>query len=182
MGRPYQPSLLRLLHGGTALLAAAAWLSGLLVYLGADGRGLPLGWRGVCQGVGNMLGDGWIDIHGSIGVALVPVAVLLAAYALTLGKARLRQASNSLPLLALALALGSGKLMDEDWLRQGILHHPIYSIHLLAWLLLAISLAFHLGNALRRGGPGLLGSMLSLKLRSGDLPGQWWSQIQRIWR
>ncbi len=38
MPRPYQPSLLRLLHGGTALLVPLAWLTGLLVYSTDDGR------------------------------------------------------------------------------------------------------------------------------------------------
>lgn len=32
MPRPYQPSLLRLLHGVTALLVPLAWMTGLLVY------------------------------------------------------------------------------------------------------------------------------------------------------
>ena len=31
MPRPYQPSLLRLLHGATALLVPLAWLTGLVV-------------------------------------------------------------------------------------------------------------------------------------------------------
>ena len=35
---PYQPSLLRLLHGVTALLVLGAWLSGLFVYSRYDGR------------------------------------------------------------------------------------------------------------------------------------------------
>jgi uncharacterized iron-regulated membrane protein len=67
MPRPYQPSLLRLLHGATALLALAAWLSGLVVYSSFDGRWgrLPL----------NLAGD-WIDIHGSLGVILWPLALL----------------------------------------------------------------------------------------------------------
>jgi len=38
----------------------------------------------------------WIDIHGTLGVLLWPVA-----------------------LLALVLAVGSGKLMNENWLRNG---------------------------------------------------------------
>lgn len=173
MARPYQPSLLRLLHGATAVLVPLAWLSGLLLYSNLDGRWGRLPWR---------IGGDWIDIHGSIGVALLPLAVLLALYALTLGKARLRQASNSLPLVALTAAIGSGKLMDEDWLREGTLQHPVYSVHLIAWLLVAISVTVHLGAALVRGGPALLRSMLSLRLRPGDLPGQWWQQIQGIWR
>lgn len=77
MGRPpYQPSLLRLLHGATAVLVGAAWLSGLVVYSLHDGRWgrLPL----------HPPGD-WVDLHGTAGVVLLPVAVLFAAYACTLG-------------------------------------------------------------------------------------------------
>ena len=38
MPRPYQPSLLRLLHGPTALLVPLAWITGLLAYSAHDGR------------------------------------------------------------------------------------------------------------------------------------------------
>ena len=87
MPRPYQPSLLRLLHGATALLVPLAWLTGLLVYCTYDGRlgTLPI----------HLPGD-WIDIHGTVGVPLWPIALLFALYALTAGRPRLRQPTNAL--------------------------------------------------------------------------------------
>ena len=88
----------------------AAWLSGLVVYSRFDGRWgrLPL----------NLAGD-WIDIHGSLGVILWPLALLFGIYAISLGLRRLQRPGNAAALLALVLAVGSGKLMNEDWLRQG---------------------------------------------------------------
>jgi hypothetical protein len=170
MPRPYQPSLLRLLHGGTALLVPLAWLTGLLVYSSYDGRfgRLPFALPG-----------GWIDIHGSFAVLLWPIALLFGLYAISVGRARLRQPANALALLALALAVGSGKLMQEDWLREGQLNQPVYSVHLLAWLLLALAVSLHVAAILRRGGLPLARSMASVRLRSGDLPGNWLDQIRR---
>ena len=174
MGRPYQPSLLRLLHAGTALVAAGAWFSGLLVYLSADRRGLA----SIASWIPRPDGE-WIDIHGTAGVVLLPVAVLLALYALTLGQVRLRRSSNMLPLVALALAIASGKLMDEDWLREGALNHPVYIAHLTAWGLLALSMIWHLGAAMQRGGMPLLRSMFRTELQTHDRPGQWPAQVRR---
>jgi hypothetical protein len=170
MPRPYQPSLLRLLHGVTALLVPMAWLTGLVVYSAYDGRfgRLPI----------NLPGE-WIDIHGTVGVVLWPVALLFTLYALTAGRARLRQPANAPALLALALAVGSGKLMEEDWLRDGQFDHLVYSIHLLAWLLIAIAVTLHVVGVLQRGGWHLARSMASLQLRPGDLPGHWFDQIRR---
>lgn len=168
--RPYQPSLLRLLHGVTALLVLGAWLTGLMVYSRFDGRWgrLPLA----------LSGD-WIDIHGTVAVVLWPLAVLFALYALTLGRSRLRHPANALALLALALAVGSGKLMDEDWLENGELAHGVYTVHLLAWLMVAGAVLFHLGAVLARGGLPLAQSMLSVRLRAHDRPGDWLGQIRR---
>ena len=114
MPRPYQPSLLRLLHGATALLVPLAWLTGLLVYSRYDGRfgRLPF-----------TLPGEWIDIRGTVGVLLWPIALLFGLYALTACRARLRLPANAIALLALGLAVGSGKLMQEDWLRDGQVHH-----------------------------------------------------------
>ncbi|MFZ9753403.1 MAG: cytochrome b/b6 domain-containing protein [Cyanobium sp.] len=170
---PYQPSLLRLLHGVSAALLALAWLSGLEVYSSHDGRWGRLPWR--------LAGD-WIDIHGSIGVLLWPLALLFGYYALTIGRPRLRHPANAVALAALALAVGSGKLMQEDWLRQGQFSHPVYAVHLLAWLLIPAAMLAHLAGVLRRGGMPLAASMASLTLRSNDGPGQWPRQLLRPWR
>ena len=173
MPRPYQPSLLRLLHGATALLVPLAWLSGLLVYSSYDGRfgRLPFSLPGE-----------WIDIHGTVGVLLWPLALLFSLYALTVGRLRLRQPANALALLALVMAVGSGKLMQEDWLRDGQLHHIVYSVHLLAWLLIALAVTLHLVAVLRLGGLPLARSMASVQLRPGDLPGNWFYQIRRSFK
>ena len=174
MPRPYQPSLLRLLHGLTALLVPLAWLTGLLVYSAYDGRfgRLPF-----------TLPGEWIDIHGTVGVLLWPIALLFGIYALSAGRARLRQPANAMALVALVLAVGSGKLMDEDWLREGQFQHAVYSIHLLAWLLIALAVALHVGAVLQRGGLPLARSMASLKIRSSDRPGDWpaqsWASLRR---
>lgn len=169
MPRPYQPSLLRVLHGATALLVAGAWATGLMVYSHFDGRWgrLPVTFPGE-----------WIDIHGTAGVVLWPIALLFALYAITLGRARLRQPANALALGALVLAVGSGKLMEENWLQQGDLGQGIYTVHLVAWLAVALAVALHVGSVLRRGGMGLARSMASLQVRAKDRPGDWWAQIR----
>ena len=84
--------------------------------------------------------------------------------------------------MALALAVGSGKLMDEDWLRNGQLDHLVYSIHLLAWLLIAIAVALHVMAVFNRGGLPLARSMASTQIRPGDLPGNWLEQICRSFK
>ncbi|MEA5441794.1 cytochrome b/b6 domain-containing protein [Cyanobium gracile] len=164
---------MRLLHGATALLVLAAWLSGLFVYSRYDGRWgrLPF----------TPAGD-WIDIHGLIGVGLLVLALPFVAYAFSLGRARLRRATNSLTLVALALAMGSGKLMQEDWLEDGQLHHLVYGLHLLGWLLIGLAVLVHVGDSLRLGGWPLLNSMVSTSLRPGDLPGDWPQQVRRFWK
>jgi hypothetical protein len=173
MPRPYQPSLFRLLHGVTALLVPLAWLTGLLVYFAFDGRFGSLPFR---------LPGEWIDLHGTVGVLLWPIALLFGLYAVTAGRARLRPPANAIALLALVLAVGSGKLMQEDWLRDGQLQHGIYSVHLLAWLLIAMAVALHVAAVLQRGGLPLARSMASVRVRSGDLPGNWFDQIRRSFR
>lgn len=170
MGAPYQPSLLRLLHAGTGLLVLGAWLSGLVVLFTLDRRWgtLPLALPGE-----------WVDIHGTVGVALLPVALLFLVYAATVGRRRLRRFTNLAPLLALVLAIGSGKLMDEDWLREGLRNHLVYDVHLSAWLLLAITVVSHTLGSLRLGGMPLLGSMVQLGWRPNDPPSAWWGQLRK---
>jgi hypothetical protein len=59
------------------------------------------------------------------------------------------------------------------------LHHLVYSVHLLAWLLIALAVILHVSAVLLRGGWPLARSMASLQLRTGDLPGNWFDQIRR---
>jgi hypothetical protein len=152
-----------------ALLVPLAWLSGLIVYANHDGRWARLGWQ--------VPGD-WIDIHGTLGVLLWPLALLFGLYSLSLGRFRLNQAANAAALLALALAVGSGKLMNEDWLRSGQLDHVVYSVHLLAWLLIAAAVLWHAAAVVRRGGTALASSMFNLQLRSNDQPRHWPAQVR----
>ncbi|MEB3326031.1 MAG: cytochrome B [Cyanobacteriota bacterium] len=170
---PYQPSLLRILHGAMVVLVPLAWLSGLLVYSIHDGR--FGGW------VVRPAGD-WIDIHGTLGVLLWPLALLFVLYAITLGRARLQQPANGAALVALTLAVGSGKLMNEVWLRSGQLHHLVYNLHLLSWVLVAGAALAHVVAVVRRGGMAFAGSMFQLRRRSHDQPWHWWSQIRAACR
>lgn len=173
MPHPYQPSQLRLLHGVVALLSAACWISGLVIYSNLDGRLLRWPWR---------IPGEWVDLHGSLGLALLVLATLLAAYAITLGAKKLKQLSNGLPLLALAVSLISGLFMDEDWLRERQLDHLPYLAHLGGWILLTLSVFIHLAGVWRRGGMGLARSMLSLRMRAGDQPAHWPGQWLSYWR
>jgi len=170
MEKPYQPSLLRFLHTATGILVGAAWFSGLVLLLTLDRRwgALPFSLPGE-----------WVDIHGMIGVALLPIGVLFSGYAITIGRHRLGKMSNLVPLLALLLAVISGKMMQEDWLREGQLNQAIYSLHLSAWLLMAITVILHLIGLLLRGNWPLLQSMLELGWRPNDSPTHWWGQLRR---
>ncbi len=109
-------------------------------------------------------------------------ALLFGLYALGPGRARLRRPANALALLALALAVGSGKLMQEEWLRQGELQQVVYSVHLLAWLLLAAAVLGHLGGVLQLGGVPMARSMFHPALQRGDHPHDWPSQLGRWFR
>jgi hypothetical protein len=166
---PYQPSLLRLLHGCIALLVPLAWLSGLVVFSNHDGRWFRLP---------TLPGD-WIDIHGTVGVLLWPLAVLFALYALSAGRSRLRQPANAAALIGLMLAIGSGKLMQEDWLRTGQLDAFPYHLHLLAWLLISGAVIWHGAAVLRRGGWRFARSMVQLQVRENDGPRSWPRQLLR---
>lgn len=170
MAAPYQPSLLRLLHGLTAAGALLCWLTGAAVYGQFDGRWGPLPLR---------LPDA-IDLHGSAGVALKLVALPFLLYCLSLGRGSLRRPANAIPLLALLLSLASGLLMDEDWLRQGQLHHWVYHLHLGAWLVFGAAVLLHGLAQLRRGGTALALSILRLEIRPGDGPGAWPAQLRRV--
>ena len=169
MPRPYQPSLLRLLHGATALLVPLAWLTGLLVYSMYDGRfgRLPF----------SLAGD-WIDIHGTVGFLLWPIALLFALYALTAGRLRLLQPANALALVALVLAVGSGKLMDEDWLRDGQEAATVrasFMRYAREALASEVALSGSVDAVIAKHGD-------DARTLPGDLPGNWFDQIRRSFK
>ncbi|MFO7628664.1 MAG: cytochrome b [Prochlorococcaceae cyanobacterium] len=151
------------------LLVPLAWLSGFVVYSNHDGRWGRLAW---------VIPGDWIDIHGTIGVLLWPLALLFGFYALSLGRSRLNTPAHAAALLALALAVGSGKLMDEGWLRTNQLNHLVISLHLTAWLLVAGAVSWHLGAVLQRGGLALASSMMQRQIRANDQPRHWPAQVK----
>jgi hypothetical protein len=189
MATPYQPSLLRVLHGAAAALAAAAWITGFLIYNHFDGRfgRLPL-WGS----------EQLIELHGDLGGLLPWVLVPFALYALTLGAHRLlrpadlgrlagsppawQRLTNTAALLGLAAGVLSGLPMEGDWLEEGTLTVFLYGVHLSSWLALTLAVAMHLLILGRNGGWPLLSSMLSFNLRRGDRPGQWPRQVLAILR
>ena len=99
MAAPYQPSLLRLLHGLTALLIGLCWFTGFAVYSEFDGR-----WGRVPLRLPEA-----IVLHGSVAVLLILVSALFVPYALTIGRARLRRSANAVALrIEAGAAFGTG--------------------------------------------------------------------------
>jgi hypothetical protein len=68
----------------------------------------------------------------------------------------------------LALAVGSGQLMDDDWLLEGHLFHPIYSLHLSSWIVLTLMTGWHVISIVRRGGWRLATSMIPFLKQKED--------------
>ncbi|BAU14198.1 hypothetical protein LEP3755_47430 [Leptolyngbya sp. NIES-3755] len=189
--KPYQPSLLRFLHGVNALLVVPALMSGYWVYNTFDGRfgKIPL------PRINPI-----IDYHGTIGWFLFFVfAPLFLIYSLWLGRKKLIQKesiaqltqvgkpiwwislhrlTNTVMIGAILFAVISGKFMDETWLPQGQLQHLAYSLHLLSWATMIVCLALHVLMSAKVGGVPLLLSMSSLKVRPDDRPKFWFQQLR----
>jgi len=189
VSRPYQPFLLRILHGLTGISAIAALLTAYWTYTTYDNRwgGLPLPQWNAIEG-----------IHGTFGLWTLLLFPALAIYALRRGQRRLLQtdsaqqlhhvgkpiwwytlhrAANSFMLLALTFALFSGKMMGSTWLPQGELTHAWYYAHLLSWVVLVVALALHLLMSAKIGGHPLLLSILDWRFRPQDDPRRWWQHI-----
>jgi hypothetical protein len=188
--KPYQPSLLRVLHGVNAILVVFALISGFWVYNTFDGRfgSLPLPQI-----------DPIIDIHGTIALTFWLFAPLFVIYSLWIGRRKLvrkdsianltrvgeliwwtslQRITNTAMLVAIFLAFGSGKLMDETWLPTGDLTQVAYSLHLIAWVVMLVCLALHLLMSAKVGGFPLLLSMMDLSVTSDDHPKLWWKQLR----
>lgn len=189
---PYQPSLLRLLHGLGALLVLGAAISGYWLYDRFDGRygkiGLPE--------VDNLMG-----LHHTIGEIATIGLFLFLLYSFTLGRSKLIQLSNLKQLTqptrpawwyglhrlsntfiigAVILAIASGKRMEGSWLANGELDQLPYVVHLSAWSAIGIGFMLHIGMNLKIGGMPLLMSIFSLKLKTNDTPKHWPGQIKQF--
>ncbi|QSJ20385.1 cytochrome b/b6 domain-containing protein [Nostoc sp. UHCC 0702] len=187
---PYQPLLLRILHGVSGILVSAAIITGFLVYNTYDRRfgKLPIPAIGEIQ-----------DIHGTLALFFLLVLPVFALYSFHAGHKRLLQPdslrnltvfgrpswwvslqriANTLMLIASVLAVISGRMMKEEWLPTGELNHIWYFFHLGAWAVMVCCLAIHLLMSSKVGGVPLLISMYSLKVRPEDSPTKWSSRFR----
>jgi hypothetical protein len=187
--QPYQPLVLRLLHGLNGFLVLSALPTGLWLYDTYDGRFGRIGLPKVDQAM--------IDIHGTVGYALLFTFLGLGFYSIfkrnrliqgdrlqplsAVGTARwwfmLHRVVNTGFLLAVGLAVLSGKWMSEAWLPKGELDSPWYALHLGAWGLVACCLVMHLLMLFNVGGIPLLFSMIDPHFRPKDSPRYWPKQL-----
>ncbi len=177
---PYQPVSLRISHGISAVLLISALISGFLIYNTYDKRwgSLPLPTIGDIQG-----------IHGTIALAFLLFLPVFALYSFHIGYRRLveeqsfsqlkqfgepiwwisvHRFANTLMLLAATFAVVTGRMMKEEWLPAGEIHHQWYLAHLAAWVCVFMSLALHLLMGAKVGGVPLLVSMFNWKIRGED--------------
>ena len=183
--QPYQPLLLRILHGLVGLFTIAAIITAYWTYDVYDGR-----W-------GSIRLPKFMEIegiHGTFGLWTLLIFPLFVIYAFHRGQQRLIQADsldkltkfgkpiwwynlhrlvNTLSILAVTFAVFSGKMMDEKWLPQGELNHRWYYAHLISWLVLVFCIASHVLMSIKVGGIPLILSMLNLRFRSKDNPNLW---------
>lgn len=191
--QPYQPLLLRLLHGLTGLFLIAAIVTAYWTYDTYDGRWGSLSWPKFAEIEG---------IHGTFGLFTLLIFPAFVLYAFHRGQRRLVQPDslkkllkltqpsgwyalnrigNTFALLALTFALFSGKMMDETWLPRGELNHVWYYAHLVSWVVMVVAIALHLLLNAKVGGMPLLLSMLHWQFRPKDSPVLWWDQVAVGW-
>ncbi len=187
---PYQPALLRILHGVAAVLLVLAWMSGFLIYNTYDKR-----W-------GSLTLPTIVDIqgiHGTIALTFLLFLPVFALYSFHIGYRRLveeqsfsqlkqfgkpvwwisvHRFANTLMLLAATFAVVTGRMMKEEWLPAGEIHHQWYLAHLAAWVCVFISLALHLLMGAKVGGVPLLVSMFNWKIRGEDTLLPWHQGIK----
>lgn len=191
--QPYQPLLLRILHGLTGLFLVAAILTAFWTYDTYDGRWgrIPLPSYRDIEGV-----------HGTFGLWTLLIFPAFVIYAFHRGQKRLVQPdsftmltqvgkpiwwytlnrfTNTVALLALTFALFSGKMMDETWLPNGELTHAWYYAHLIGWVMMVGALALHLLMNAKVGGTPMLLSMLNWQFRDEDSPKRWSAHLSQWW-
>lgn len=191
--QPYQPFLLRVLHGLTGIFLVLAMISAFWTYNVYDGRWgqLPLPVYREIEG-----------IHGTFGLYTLIIFPVFVRYAFGPGRWRLVQSdsaktltrlgqpiwwytvnrfTNTFALLALTFALFSGKMMDSTWLPKGELDHRWYLAHLVAWVVMAGAIALHVLLNLRIGGLPWVCSMWTRKKSPQDSLQHWRPRILAVW-
>ncbi len=190
--KPYLPLLLRIFHNLAAGLALLAIVTSFLVYNTYDGRfgKLPLPRiRGI------------IDLHGTVGLFFLLILPIFSIYSFHAGEKRLVQSDsfqklsqfgkpiwwlslqrivNTAMLLAATFAVITGRMMQEKWLPNGEFNHLWYTMHLTAWAVLVLCLAFHLLATAKVGGVPLFLAMFDPTFRREDSPDTWPEKI-RSW-
>lgn len=192
---PYQPLLLRLLHGINALITLLALITSYWVYDIYDGR---FGHLSLPQ-IPDMIG-----IHGTFGKTLLLVVMpAFALYCFHLGSKRLIQSDsfqklrqldkpigwyslhrivNTVMLLAVTFSLVTGSMVKEEWLPNGELNHVWYYLHLTGWVILVGCLAIHLLISAKVGGLPLWLSMVKINYRPEDSPKRWMQTVRSFLR
>jgi cytochrome b subunit of formate dehydrogenase len=187
---PYQPVLLRILHGIAAALLVLALISGFLIYNTYDKR-----WGSIAlPALGDIQG-----IHGTITLTFLLFLPFFALYSFHVGYRRLIQEqsfgqlkqigqpvwwisvhrfANTLMLLAATFAVVTGRMMKEEWLPAGELYRQWYLAHLVAWACVFISLLLHILMGAKVGGVPLLVSMFNWKVRGEDRPFSWPQEVK----
>ena len=189
--KPYQPALLRLVHGVSALLALLTLVTGFWVYNTYDRRwgSLPLPRLDSVQ-----------DIHGTLALTFFVLFPALALYSFHLGDRRLIQpqslqhlrqpgeprwwvalhrVTTTLMLLAATFSILTGRMMQERWLPSGDVTQQWYLAHLLGWVGVCVSLALHVLLGAKVGGVPLLRSMVQWGIRSEDSPRGWFREMHK---
>jgi Prokaryotic cytochrome b561 len=190
---PYQPLLLKILHGVSVMLAIAAMITGFLVYNTFDGRFGKIPIPRISP---------IIDIHGTFAVCFFVVFPVLALYSFHAGNRRLLQKdslqnltqvgrpiwwvslqrmANTLMLMAALISVLSGRMMQEEWLPTGQLNHSWYYLHLIGWVVIVCCLAIHILMSSKVGGVPLLLSIFSWNVRPEDSPEQWSIRLRNWW-
>lgn len=174
--KPYQPLLLKLLHGVNAAIAILAIITAFLVYNTYDGR---FGKVAVPQ-IADIIG-----IHGTFGKLLIlGVMPAFALYSFHKGQQRLIQPDslgkltqfgkpiwcyslhrivNTVMLVAIAFSIASGSMVKEEWLPAGKLTQVWYYLHISGWIILVFCLAIHLLMSAKVGGLPLILSMFDFR-------------------
>jgi len=189
---PYHSLALRLFHGVNSLIVLVAIATGFLIYDRFDGRFGKLSLPTI---------DSIITIHGKVGLILLLAFPIFALYSFHRGQKRLVQAdslsklsqvgkpiwwytlhriTNTLVLIAVGLALLSGRIMQASWLFLGEFEHFWYSMHLMMWAILVFFIPLHLTMIIKVGGVPLLLSMISFYARPGDTWEAWLRKIRSI--